>query len=480
VLPYLEGTQHHHYHYHYVICYHYHHTGEYWVNEAEVIIKGLKQDAVPIVPEAEGHDEADVVGQKSKRKKKAVVTRAVRNSDPLSQWPHNNERDPVMAKLASIIEPMKEAFFVARLRPKEYAAEKHAQRLQELEAEEEAKKQSPMVEDKEEEVAVPVTSNVADNPDSNSNDNKNTEIEMTNNDSNDAPATDKKNDTTPASSDEGNTDVADNDSVSPKVEENDASNTATSPKGRRGKKGASTATSVVDDGNDTKVNDQSNDNTNENKTDTNTSTSTAIVVKQEDTKAEPSPVLDADTILASIKDDTEDVDDTQDSAFFDTRQTFLNLCQGNHYQFDQLRRVKHTSMMILYHVHNPDAPKFIRNCYNCHNPIIGGVGPSFCCNSCDIHFCYTCIKTIGAKIHNHQLRQVQDASKQVQLTEEQRRERQRSIQLHLQLILHAAYCTTSQCTHKNCNRMKYFLNHEQNCQVKAVKVLLLLLLLLLL
>jgi ferredoxin len=62
--------------------------------------------------------------------------------------------------------------------------------------------------------------------------------------------------------------------------------------------------------------------------------------------------------LPKFPDDTEDVDDIQECEHFDTRQSFLNLCQGNHYQFDQLRRAKHSSMMVLYHLHNPDAPKF--------------------------------------------------------------------------------------------------------------------------
>ena len=46
------------------------------------------------------------------------------------------------------------------------------------------------------------------------------------------------------------------------------------------------------------------------------------------------------------EDETEDPDPNIESEFFDTRQQFLNLCQGNHYQFDKLRRAKHTSMMV--------------------------------------------------------------------------------------------------------------------------------------
>jgi E1A/CREB-binding protein len=56
---------------------------------------------------------------------------------------------------------------------------------------------------------------------------------------------------------------------------------------------------------------------------------------------------------------TEDPDPEVTNEHFDTRQAFLSLCQGNHYQFDQLRRAKHSSMMVLYHLHNPDAPRFV-------------------------------------------------------------------------------------------------------------------------
>jgi hypothetical protein len=155
-----------------------------------------------------------------------------------------------------------------------------------------------------------------------------------------------------------------------------------------------------------------------------------------------------------LRDDTEDIDDTMESEHFDTRQSFLNLCQGNHYQFDQLRRAKHTSMMVLYHMHNPDAPKFVPNCTLCHADIL--VGYRYHCDPCDIDICHACISVNGSRSHIHPLRATPVAGAPVKtLTPEQRRERQRAIELHLQLLLHAAQCVSGKdCRSRNCLKMK--------------------------
>lgn len=58
--------------------------------------------------------------------------------------------------------------------------------------------------------------------------------------------------------------------------------------------------------------------------------------------------------INDVTEDTKDKDEILESEFFDTRQAFLSLCQGNHYQYDtHPSKLKHSSMMVLYHLHNP-------------------------------------------------------------------------------------------------------------------------------
>lgn len=53
--------------------------------------------------------------------------------------------------------------------------------------------------------------------------------------------------------------------------------------------------------------------------------------------------------------DTKDHDPVMEQECIDTRLQFLNYCQRNNYQFDELRRAKYTSMMLLAYLHNPRA-----------------------------------------------------------------------------------------------------------------------------
>ena len=75
---------------------------------------------------------------KDKRKAKGETRRNTRATGV--KLTDKGERDPIMTKLASIIEPMKEAFFVCRLHPKEYADECAARRAEEIKEEAEERR----------------------------------------------------------------------------------------------------------------------------------------------------------------------------------------------------------------------------------------------------------------------------------------------------------------------------------------------------
>merc|ERR1711862_343172 len=72
---------------------------------------------------------------------------------------------------------------------------------------------------------------------------------------------------------------------------------------------------------------------------------------------------------------------------------------------------------------------------------------------------------MGTPRHPHQLKPI-PVGQQNELTEAQRKERQRSIQLHMQLLLHAATCVSPKCPSANCNKMKGLLKHGAQCTIK--------------
>merc|ERR1712054_68877 len=122
--------------------------------------------------------------------------------------------------------------------------------------------------------------------------------------------------------------------------------------------------------------------------------------------------------------------------------------------------------MVLWHLHNRDAPKFVQQCTTCSREILTGY--RFHCPTCaDFDQCQECVQNPNTPRHPHRLKPIPVASQQNELTEAQRKERQRSIQLHMTLLLHAATCTSPKCPSANCTKMKGLLKHGAQCQQKA-------------
>ena len=105
--------------------------------------------------------------------------------------------------------------------------------------------------------------------------------------------------------------------------------------------------------------------------------------------------------IDGVPKDTKDRDGILESEFFDTRQAFLSLCQGNYYQYDTLRAAKHSSMMLLCHLHNPTEPAFATTCNVCKNDI--KTGEEWRCKECDYDECAACYKHNGGTNHFHKL-----------------------------------------------------------------------------
>lgn len=171
---------------------------------------------------------------------------------------------------------------------------------------------------------------------------------------------------------------------------------------------------------------------------------------------------------------TTDPDPPIESELFDSRQQFLNYCQSNHFQFDEMRRAKHTTMMVLYHIHDPAAPKFLSQCGACYREINHGV--RYHCKTCsNFDLCQECYKPVTTGLwaqrdkrfahdKSHKFSPVDmDASAE---TQKERLERQKSIKLHLELLEHCATCAgRPECTSSNCNRMRGLFTHLRTCKL---------------
>ncbi|GER53976.1 histone acetyltransferase of the CBP family 1 [Striga asiatica] len=168
--------------------------------------------------------------------------------------------------------------------------------------------------------------------------------------------------------------------------------------------------------------------------------------------------------ITGIPDETKD-NEVLESEFFDTRQAFLSLCQGNHYQYDTLRRAKHSSMMVLYHLHNPTAPAFVSTCAVCHLDIEAGQG--WRCDTCpDYDVCGACYRKDGGVDHPHPLTSCQSSDHDAQ-NKEARQLRVTQLRKMLDLLVHASQCRSPLCQYPNCRKVKGLFRHGMGCKTRA-------------
>lgn len=88
---------------------------------------------------------------------------------------------------------------------------------------------------------------------------------------------------------------------------------------------------------------------------------------------------------------------------FDSRTSYLSLCQSKFLQFDTLRRAKYSTMITLYYLHNPSDPEAISSsCSKCGCEIKPNEG--WRCKECpEYELCVSCYNSGAHKEHPHPL-----------------------------------------------------------------------------
>jgi hypothetical protein len=95
-------------------------------------------------------------------------------------------------------------------------------------------------------------------------------------------------------------------------------------------------------------------------------------------------------LVNTYNQDTSDPDSAVSNSLVDSRHTFLEMCQYKHFQFDSLRRAKHSSMMLLYYLHNPRSDSLKPMCSCCTMQIFE---VRWHCELCpNLDFCANCYK----------------------------------------------------------------------------------------
>ncbi|XP_078148849.1 putative histone acetyltransferase HAC-like 3 isoform X1 [Carex rostrata] len=161
---------------------------------------------------------------------------------------------------------------------------------------------------------------------------------------------------------------------------------------------------------------------------------------------------------------TDDPDPCKECEFFDSRIDLLNLCQKKMYQFDTLRRAKHSTMMILHHLHT-------RSCSTCHTELEPDEISWRCPRCPGYHMCTSCYgRGVWEFAHDHELvrlcENVTDKVTETHIGNAKGNTKMAFKQLALQTLLHASQCISPRCENKECRKMKLLFKHAVLCKVR--------------
>jgi len=178
---------------------------------------------------------------------------------------------------------------------------------------------------------------------------------------------------------------------------------------------------------------------------------------------------------------TVEQDEQFESEMFENRQLFLNYCQTNHCQFDEIRRAKHSTMMVLYQLHNPTAPKFVQQCGACEHDIASG--SRYHCNVCpNFDLCQECYRPVSSGawssrgsrfVHDmsHTFSRINveasvNGARARNKSNSSKEERTKALNGYLEVLSHAANCDgPPACRLNNCVKMKQLFVHVRTCEV---------------
>ncbi|KAL1538892.1 histone acetyltransferase [Salvia divinorum] len=176
--------------------------------------------------------------------------------------------------------------------------------------------------------------------------------------------------------------------------------------------------------------------------------------------------------------DTNDNDGLLENEFFDDRLSFLNFCEKNFYRFDTLRRAKHSSMMIIHHLHEQRSRAMEEAmCSICNQNVVAG----WHCEMCSqFHVCDACFQREGDHCHLHKLvkhlikddsRKGSEQMHQQLALEADSIKKSEQIQQYriseiLDLLEHASKCLSTKnnpCSNPKCFPLKNTFRHTRNC-----------------